>query len=199
MGKGYLFILIGAVLSANLLVPLPPDLAVIWNRLNLWGYLLIALGIRELRGSIKELQSARFFTLGALIAGISFNLVVAGRLNILFMHLLIVGQLFFSMGIFFWILKGEYMWLPNRFRRLDLIIYSGVAVVYLLTFAIFLAPNFFPHHFWQYTVQFLSRTPLTLDLSFTAGGNALMITSILYYVVLWFTLAKLYMETRRGD
>jgi len=183
MAKGYLLILIGAVLSTTLLIPLPPALMQIWGRLTFLGYLIITFGLRGINGSAKELQSARFFLLTTLLIQIAtpwLPQLFGGSLHVRF--LLAMTQIFFMIGIFFWLFKSEYMWSPRGDKRLDLLIYSGVSVLYFVVYALFLSP--------MIGISFPGLDRLTLLRVF-------QFFNIFYYVVLWFTLAKLYMEARR--
>ena len=56
MEKGYLLILVGAIFSATLAIPLPLDLLMLWSRLGFWGFLFISFGMRQIQGTEKELK-----------------------------------------------------------------------------------------------------------------------------------------------
>jgi len=183
MGKGYLLILIGAVLSATLLLPLPAGISDIWGRLTFMGYLIVVIGLREVNGSAKELQSARFFLLVAMLIRIATPWVPQLLGNSVHVRVLLeVLQVFFTLGVFFWLLKSEYMWSPNGFKRMDLLLYSGISVVYLLTYGLF----------WMRVTGVIA-----LGLDHVTLLRMVQFFNIFYYVVLWFTLAKLYVEARK--
>jgi len=183
MERGYLFILVGILIIMPLFIPLPlPDESLlIWRRFLNWGYFMIAMGLMNTGTAFKELKSARFFTLATLIIGIAlphvprmmfFNLSMALIFTILYA--------FFSAGIFFWILKAEYMWSPSRSNRIDLLIYSLVAIVYLMARIMVVLP------------LFIAMTVNT----FETLSNLLEAVSIFYYIVLIFLFAKLYFAAR---
>jgi len=180
MDKGYLFVLIGAILAATLFVPLPVVVMYWWSRMTFWGYLLISFGMRSIPGSQKELKYAQLATLTTLAVQtlLSFGIGRSGILNIA----LIILQTFASMCIFFWLLKSEYMWSPSTSKKIDLLMYSIIAAIFLvlqvsLILAIFSAPH-------------LRIFLLTLQ-------NALQFVNILYYGILIFILAKLYLDARK--
>ena len=180
--KAYLFILIGAVMSATMFIPLPPEIMRLWSFLTFWGYLLISAGLPGLNRPTKEVQNARLFTLLALLTNFITPFVpqLFGVTRVLTFA---TGslQVFFSVGIFFWVLKAEYMWSPRGSKRTDFIVYSFVAAIYLAIYIMFLSP--------------LIGIGLSTPLMFTLL-RALQFTNILYYVILLFTLIKLYRESR---
>jgi len=205
MDKGYLLILVGAILSATIVLPLPLPFEILdlWHRVSLWGYVLIAVGIRYLHASQKELDNARMFTYGALIAALGLSWLPSRMtLSSQVMFLMMTLHLFFSLGLFFWLFKAEYMWAPHANKRIDWMLYSGIALVHLIMFLIpavavvFGTQNFNLILAWL----FMSTTIYTAGnaLAITTMSNAFVLINLLYNIVLFYILIKLYLEARKN-
>ncbi|MCL1989723.1 MAG: hypothetical protein FWG67_02420 [Defluviitaleaceae bacterium] len=176
MDKGYLLILVSAGISAL------HALGVM--NFMLGGYLLVAAGLHALPIAAKELKTARTFTFGALALHLRFFLPQFLLGNLYISSFLSISYLFFSVGIFFWLLKAEYIWSPHRRKRTDLLVYSGVALLYLVVYALFIFP-------WI-TIHLL---PLHMVMQLVEIHRFI---NILYHIVLIYILAKLYLEAKRG-
>ena len=178
MERGYLYLLIGALLKATTLLPFNINLP--FFRLEFFGYLLILIGIREMRTSEKELKNAYYFVVATLIirfirSFVPFNLYgILALLNI-----------FFSVGIFFWLFKAEYMWSPQTTKRMDWLIYSIVSLIYLVIYGIFMFP--------MISFQVLSQNVISYSF------EIFRFIAILYYAVLIYILVKLYLDARNNS
>ena len=177
MDKGYLLILIGAGLGAL------GSLGIFSFALG--GYLLIAAGVHYLPTSTKELRTAMIFAFIALALNLRFFLLPRFVLSNPYINsFLSVLYLFFAVGAFFWILKAEYIWSPHSRKRMDLLMFSGVALIYLLISLVSLFP-------WisMRILPFNMMMPLFEVIRFV---------NILYHGVLIYILAKLYLEARQN-
>jgi len=207
MDKGYLLILIGAILSATIVLPfpLPDELLNFWHRASLWGYALISMGIRYIYTSQKELHNARLFTYAALIVslGLSWlpNLI---SLNAQVMFLLMGLHMFFSLGLFFWLFKAEYMWSPHANKRIDWMLYSAIALVHLVMFLIpavaaaFGTQNFNLLSTWFFIVTNIYSSVSVSVSATTTMANAFVFINLLYNIILYYVLVKLYLDARRN-
>jgi len=202
---GYLLILIGAAISATIALPfpLPYQLLELWYRISLWGYILIAMGMRTIAASPKELHNARNFTYGAMAAALGISwLPRLIPFNTQMMFLLMGLQMFFSLGLFFWLFKAEYMWAPHTPKRVNWMLFSAVALIYLLLFLIpgiasalgVQNPNLTFTWFFVLTTVF---SPAQLQ-PMTMLANAFVFINLLYNIVLFYILVKLYLEERRN-
>ena len=175
MERGYLLILISAGISAFF--------ALTSGGVVFWGYLLLAAGIYNLPTSPKELRIAHIFTFAGLIMSLRFWLPLNWLLQPHIHPFLSLLQLFFGIGIFFWILKAEYIWSPHRGKRINLYMYSGISLIYLLISIITAFPTVFtallPFGLW---INLLEFSP-------TIG--------LIYHGILLYILGKLYFEARR--
>jgi len=175
MITGYLFILIGAGLNAL------SSLGVF--NFALGGYLIVAGGIHHLPTSVKELRIAIKFAFVALGISLAFTLFRGVLMSNFWLNgFAYVLYTFFSVGTFFWVLKAEYIWSPHAKKRMDLLVYSVVALLHLVltTFDV---------------VSWLNVNLVLLSfrlVEFTRFVN------LLRYLVLLFILAKLYLESRRN-
>lgn len=176
MDKGYLFILIGASLGAL-------NSLGIFN-FALGGYLLVAAGIHYLPTSSKELRAAMIFIFSALALNLRFFLLPGFLLRNFYLNsFLSILYLFFAVGAFFWLLKAEYIWSPHKRKRMDLLMYSGVALVYLLMSLISLFPWMMIH---------------ILPFNIISLFEIIRFVNILYYGILIYILVKLYLEARQN-
>ena len=176
MDRGYLYLLIGALLKASTLLPFNMNF-IPFFRLEFFGYLLILMGIREMRTSEKELKNAYYFVVATLM--LRFALSFFPTLGILAML-----NIFFSIGIFFWLFKAEYMWSPNTTKRMDWMIYSIISLIHLVIYGIFMFP----------AISFRILTQNMISYSF----EIFRFINILYYAVLIYILAKLYLDARKN-
>ena len=184
MDKGYLYLLIGALLTATRL--LPGNIQLIpFIRLDFLGYILILSGIRGMRTSEKELKNAYYFAVATVL--LNFALPWLTRLpmtNIYFFLALMVMSVFASIGIFFWLFKAEYIWSPKRETRMDWLIYSSVSFIYLVLYMVVIFP----------TMSFRILPPTIFRFIFEGIG----FVNILRYAVLIYILVKLYLGARRS-
>ena len=182
MEKGYLYLLIGALLTATRLLPIGLQL-IPFISLDFFGYVLILIGIRAMRTSEKELKNAYYFAVATLL--INFALPWFLRIPMLsdsaFFALMVIS-VFSSIGIFFWLFKAEYIWSPKRETRMDWLIYSIVSFVYLLLYMIVMFPM----------ISFRILPPNILMQIFEGIG----FVNILRYIVLIYILVKLYLGAR---
>ena len=177
MERGYLVILVGAVILALG--------AFTAFRFPMLAYLLIMGGLHSMPTAAKELKSANIFTVVALVLSLLF--AWGPRFlwtNIYINSLLATIQMFFSIGIFFWLFKAEYMWSPKSSTRIDWLLYSVVSLVYLVINALMLFP----------TISF-RILPINL---MRQASNTLELIDMLYYATLIFILAKLYLDARKN-
>ena len=181
MERGYLYLLIGALLKASTLLPFNMNVIPFFS-LEFFGYLLIIMGIRYMRTSEKELKNSYYFTIATLM--IRFILPLVRTTNFNFFSILTVLNIFFSVGIFFWIFKAEYMWSPHTTKRMDLLIYSIVSLIYLVIYGIFIFP--------MISFRILSQNAISYSF------EVLRFINILYYGVLIYILVKLYLEARKN-
>lgn len=184
MERGYLYLLVGALLTATLL--LPSELRLIpFLSLDFLGYVMILMGIREMRTSTKELKNAYYFTIAVLLIDLVFHLMPTLRIsNANFFSMLMMSHIFFSIGIFFWLFKAEYIWSPKQENRMDWLMYSVVAFIFLILSAIVVFP-------------LISIRILPTNV-FVHVFDALRFVNILRYVVLLYVLVKLYLEARKN-
>ena len=185
MERGYLYLLIGALLTATGSLPINLNVLPFFS-LEFFGYLLILMGIREMRTSAKELRNAYYFTIITL--GLRFILPLALMVlprtivvNSLF-SIFYISIIFFSLGIFFWLFKAEYMWSPHTAKRVDWLMYSIVSLVYLGIYIIVV--------FSVISEQVLSRN------AFRNVVDVFRFMPFLYYAVLIYILVKLYLDAR---
>lgn len=184
MEKGYLYLLVGAVLTATVLLPTQLQLAQFVS-LDFFGYVFILTGIREMRTSTKELKNAYYFTVAVLIISLVFSLMpILMLFNMHIVSVLIMLRLFFSIGIFFWLLKAEYIWSPKQENRLDWLMYSIVGFVFLALSTAVVFP-------------LISVRILPFNM-FMHISTALQFINTLRYAILIYVLAKLYFEARRN-
>jgi len=176
MDKGYLLILIGAGLSAF------SSLGIM--NFAFGGYLLLVAGVHYLPTSAKELRTAMIFAIVALVLNLRFFLLPRFLLaNIYISSFLSITYLFFAVGAFFWLLKAEYIWSPHSRKRMDLLMYSGVSLIFLLANLI-----------WQFPWISMRMIPINIMHLF----EIIRFINILYHGVLIFILVKLYLEARRN-
>lgn len=183
MERGYLLILISAGISAL------SALGMI--NFAFGGYLLIAAGLHYLPTAAKELRTAAKFTYITLALSLGFTLFERILPSIFVFNPYVssfgyIIYLFFSVGIFFWLLKAEYIWSPHARKRMDLLIYSGVALIYLLL-------NTFNVLSWLHIDLLMFN--LNMGVNFFRISDFI---DILYHSVLIFILAKLYLEARQN-
>ncbi|MCL2560671.1 MAG: hypothetical protein FWE07_09310 [Turicibacter sp.] len=182
MEKGYLFILIGAIFTMFIRIPvIPIDILIFWTtRLPFWGFFLISFGMRQIMGTEKELRSAQLFTMICLFLRIGLpwlpNLGVP-QVIILLLNLLFV---FSPFAIFFWLFKSEYLWAPSSAKRMDWYIYTAIAAVYLVLNVVMMLPILH---------AFVPLTALQLI-------NARQFINLLYNIVWIGLLLKLYLAAR---
>lgn len=183
MEKGYLWILVGAVLSTHLLVPIiPSELMPLWSRLSFWGFLFISLGMRQIQGTEKELKYAQFFAMMSLLLrlGLPWFPNLLAPMLVLALNLLLV---FSPLAIFFWFLKSEYLWSPSSAKRMDWYVYSAIALAYLILNLVFMLPT-------------LQRF---IPLNVIALLNAIQFVNLLYNIVLIGLLVKIYLEAKKDN
>jgi len=178
--RGYLYLLIGIGIRTGWYFGFIPQ------EIAIFTAFFIIMGVRELRTSNRELQSAFQFAIIALAINWSAflgrrfvpELMIGTSLYIP----LIVFEIFFDIGVFFWVLKAEYMWAPTKRSRIEWLGFTSVAAIYFL--------NVFMVTFSRFLQRFL---PMGLLINLT---NMLRPVSIVYYGVLVFIFAKLYLESR---
>ena len=180
--RGYLFLLIGVVLIASPLLGVPNDIAS-------FGTIFIFIGIRSMQTSQRELQNALYFAIFGLIINwsswLGVELIPDFFIQFRLVPLLFVLERFFDIGVFFWLLKAEYMWAPNKQKRLEWLGSSALGAVY----------------FFMIALTVFSGVDLLINLS----PNMLFLIfrirrplSLAYYGSLVFIFAKLYHESRGG-
>lgn len=178
-----MWILVGAVLSTHLLVPiLPSELMLLWSNLSFWGFLFISLGMRQIGGTEKELRYAQFFAMMSLLLrlGLPWFPNLLGPVLMLALNLLFV---FSPLAIFFWFFKSEYLWSPSSAKRMDWYIYSGIALVYLILNLVLMLPTL------QQIIPFNVISLL----------NARQFVNLLYNIVLIGLLVKIYLEAKKDN
>jgi len=187
MERGYLFLLIGALLMASTLLPFNLNLLPFFS-LDFFGYVFVLTGIREMRTSAKELRNAYHFGIIAMILRFLFPLLLNLIISVIPFNFLVILpvlsvllSVFFKIGIFFWLFKAEYMWAPHAGKRFDWLMYSIVSFVYLLIYGIFMFPI---------SLRILPQAV------FMNSIEILRFINFLYYAVLIFILAKLYLNAR---
>ena len=187
MERGYLYLLIGAALTATTLLPFNIN-PIPFISLTFIGYLLVLTGIRSMRTSEKELKNAYHFAIATLIIPWLLRLFTMINMTnffwIQFLRVLSALGIFASIGIFFWLFKAEYMWSPKRESRIDWLMYSIVSFVYLVLYVMIAFP--------------------TISLRFLTPAMAMLISegarfvNILRYIILLYVLAKLYLDVRKN-
>ena len=206
MDKGYLLILIGAIVSATIVFPfpLPAGVLELWYRVALWGYALIAMGIRYMHTSRKELNNALNFTYAALITALALSWLprlITFNMHVIFFMMIL--QMFFSLGIFFWLFKAEYMWAPHMNKRIDWMLYSGIALIHLIVVLIPAVANAFgTQSFNLATTWFFIITSVYFSVQMpapTTMAQAFVFINLLYNVILIYILVKLYLDARRNS
>jgi hypothetical protein len=183
MEKGYLLILVGAIFAANLSIPMPSEFSYWWTRLTFWGFIFISLGMRQIRGTEKELKYAQFFTMLSLLVRLGlpwisdlfptldFTLVLAFNLLLVFSPL----------AIFFWFFKSEYLWSPSSTKRVDWYIYSAISLIYLILNVVLILPII--------VLAMPSHVVMILI-------NVRQFFNLLYHIVLVGLLVKLYLAAK---
>lgn len=181
--RSYLFIFISVVLSAVAALEIMP------LNFTIMGYFLVASAIHTLPTAVKELRAALKFTYVAI--GLTLALSLLPRIlpalffhNIYITSIMFISYAFVSAGIYFWLLKAEYMWAPHSRKRMDLYIFSGVTLVYLLVNTFFY-------------VSWMNVHLLVFAMRFNIFG-AKNFVQILYYAVLLYLIGKLYMEAKNN-
>ena len=181
--RGYLLLLIGVgMLASPTLLGVPGDVAG-------FGWIPIFMGIRSMQTSGRELQNALYFAIFGLVISWSLWLGVELIPELFFqfrlIQPLIVLEMFFDVGTFFWLLKAEYMWAPNRQKRLEWLGFSAIGAVHFLVVAVtvFAGTGLFNLQSNLLFQMFRIMRPLSLA----------------YYGVLVFIFAKLYLESRNGS
>ena len=184
MDRGYLYLLIGALLMASTLFPF--NINIPFFSIEFFGYLLILMGIREMRTSAKELKNAFSFAVVTLALRFILRLFpIPTGPAAPFYDIFPILNIFFAVGIFFWLFKAEYMWSPHTTKRIDWLMYSIVALIRLVIYGIITFP----------TVS--SRIlPPNLVVNIFEGFQ---FVNFLYYAVLIYILVKLYLEARRNS
>jgi len=180
--RGYLFLLIGAVLIASPLLGVPNDIAS-------FGTIFIFIGIRSMQTSQRELQNALYFAIFGLIVSWSLwfgvELIPEFFIQFRLVPLLFVLELFFEIGVFFWLLKAEYMWAPNKQKRLEWLGSSALGAVY----------------FFMIVLSVFSGADLLMNLPSNVLFSIFRFIrplSLAYYGAVVFIFAKLYHESRGG-
>lgn len=181
MERGYLLILISGIIGAL------SALGIIHFAFG--GYLLIAAGLHYLPTATKELKTTMTFTYIALGLSVAFTLFQRLLPNVFIFNPYVntfghIIYLFFATGIFFWFLKAEYIWSPHARKRMDLLMYSTVALVYLIA-----------HTFDKISWLHINILMLNLRLNFL---QFIFFIDILYHGILIFILVKLYFEARQN-
>ena len=177
MEKGYLLILVGAIFSTTLRIPMPLGLASFWSRLVFWGFLFISFGMRQIQGTEKELKYAQFFTFLSLIIRLGLPWI-SQLLPPMLVLITMLVFIFCPLAIFFWLFKSEYLWSPSSTKRLDWYIYSAIAFIYLLLNIAVILP------------MIAMRLPLA------TLGQTLQFVNLLYNIVLIGLLLKLYLAAK---
>jgi len=185
MERGYLYLLIGALLTASSLLPF--NLNIPFFSLEFFGYMLILWGIREMRTSATELKNSYYFAVATLASRFMLPLVLAVTrpiADVNFSGIFYILNIFFAVGIFFWLFKAEYMWSPNTAKRIDWLMYSIVSLVYLVVCVIVVFPVF--------------RSQILSQNVFRQIDEVYRFFNFFYYAVLIYILAKLYLDSRRN-
>jgi len=177
MDRGYLYLLIGALLMASTLFPF--NINIPFFSIEFFGYLLILMGIREMRTSAKELKNAYYFAVATLIIRFIAPLAPANIHSIL-----AVLNIFFSVGIFFWLFKAEYMWSPHAAKRFDWLMYSFISLIYLVIYTILMFP--------MISFRILPQNVIMQSV------EVFRFINFFYYAVLIYILVKLYLDARGG-
>jgi len=178
--RGYLYLLIGgAMLASPTLLFIPGDVAG-------FGWIPIFMGIRSMQTSPREVQNALYFAIFGMFISWSLRLGVEIVPEFFIQNqlvpLLSILREFFTVGVFFWLLKAEYMWSPNQQKRIEWMGFSAIGLVYFLMMAVFIfAGQGIPMEIVLFTLRIFR--PL----------------SLVYYGVLVFIFAKLYLESRNGS
>jgi len=180
MERGYLYLLVGGLLLASTLLPF--DLNVPFFSLEFFGYILILMGIREMRTSAKELKNSYYFAVATLILRFARPFLIG--LATPFQSILPMLNIFFAVGIFFWLFKAEYMWSPHTTKRLDWLMYSIVALAKLVIYGMIAFP-----------MVWIRILPPNVAIHIF---EVFRFVVFLYYAVLIYILVKLYLEARRN-
>jgi len=207
MATGYLLILIGTIIAATFAFPIPfiQGILDIFSTFSLWGYVMIGIGMRYLPISKKEMITAFKFNSGVIFTMMAISWLPRILPSFIpmdgsFIVVLMLLYQIFSIGLYFWLFKAEYMWSPHASKRLHLLMYSGVGIIYFLLFfipslfVIFRIQNIAMMLSWfQMTVVLFSRYPLS-----PVGmiGNLFTFFNILYYAFLFYIIIKLYSDAR---
>lgn len=181
--RGYLFLLIGVgMLASSTLLGAPSDVAG-------FGWIPLFMGIRSMQTSQREVQNALYFAIFGLVISwslwLGLELVPTFFMQFSLVQPLVVLQLFFNIGTFFWLLKAEYMWAPNKQKRLEWLGFSviGAGHFLLLAVTVFAGTDLFSLPIGLLIPIFMLMRPLSLA----------------YYGFLVFIFAKLYLESRGGS
>ena len=188
--KGYLCLLVGALLLATRLLPafdiFTPNFILFFG-LSVFGYLLILMGIRAIQTPKKELESGYAFAFIAFILRFIHFLLLITSSSIMatdFFRIFIMLSFFFSVGTFFLLFKAEYMWSSDTTKRGNWFVYSAVALVKLVNYGVMMFPD-------------ISFRILPLDVVITIF-EAFRFVLLLHYAVLIYILVRLYLEARRN-
>lgn len=181
-GRGYLLILIGVGLTVAGM------LGVINQFIAGFGFIATMMGIQAVRASPRELGYAYKFGIISLILNFAAFTIFQFRIFFLLwsIPLLALVMVFFDIGLYFWILKAEYLWSPhNPKRRLDLQIFTLVAGIYFVIHILLFLPgalgiNILPPGLWLQLANFIG------------------LMTYIYYGLLIFIFTRFYLEEKNG-
>jgi len=184
--RGYLYSLMGALLIA--LVSLPFNLNIIlYFGLIFLGYLLIAMGIREMRMSSEGLKVPYFFVIAMLILRVVHVVAFLSRSNLslqFFWNLFILDN-FLIINIFFWLFKEEDTWLSSIAKLLECLVYGVVSIIFAMSYVLIVFPP-------------TRNIPFIPWFVIVDRYEIFILFRFLHYIVLTFILLKRYLVARKN-
>jgi len=184
--KGYLYLLLGALLLLLLTLPLNFNLLFSFGLL-FFGYLLVLMGIREMRSSSEALKKSYFLTIIMLIFRCLLMVMFLLGLNIIgeTSRISFVLHIFLSLNIFFWLFKEEDTWASPTGRLLECLVYGIISMIHLMMGIIVMFPptNNIPIIPW---IVIVDRYEIFMMFRFS------------HYTLLAFILAKRYLVARKN-
>jgi len=181
--RAYLFVFGSVILLAV------ASLGLFWIDFTWAAYLMAASAIHHLPTAVRELRASLKFSYAAL--GISIVLTLFPRLfqsffiiNPYIHSIVVLSYNFAAVGMYFWLLKAEYIWSPHAKKRLDLLIFCTLATIHLFLNAISMLAWINVHIMMQFMRFDLWRITEVFEL--------------VYYAILLFITGKLYFEARNN-
>jgi len=184
--RGYLYALIGALLVASVSLPFSLNV-ILYFGLIFFGYLLVAMGIREMRMSSEGLKVPYFFVVAMLILRVTHLVAFLSRSNFshqFFWNLFILDN-FLIINIFFWLFKEEDTWVSSIAKLLECLVYGAVSIIFAMSYVLIVFPP-------------TRNIPFIPWFVIVDRYEIFILFRFLHYIVLIFILLKRYLVARKN-